>query len=777
MWSSYSTTSFFKFLLIFIFWQVSALSKPFPLVWNVPAENPYFVGREDVLAEISNIFEAASPKTAVIGGHQGLGKSQTAKRFVYQNFANYDVVWWFRANQYLKPQFEKFALIIAPFLEIDIQKSITDIEHGLLISIIKEGIRRKNLKCLIIFDDALTYSEVEPYVLFSHTNTIHTLITTKNGNFSTHTIQIKPFPRADSLKYINLFLPNDSEIVKDQLAEHLGDCPAALAVSIDYIKSYPGMNIEQYLSKYKAHKSTLPSSTLASKMLGSSIDRYETNLLIAIQMNMRELQLQSEEAFQFLGLLSVLHRDEISLPLIEKWVKLRGIKANISTLTSLIKQYSLIEVNDLKHNKEAYITMQDLIQEIVSSLVPVPEKKKLIDEAVSILKEFFSETDEKNYKTILKDNKPLLHAIKISKEANAIDHHNKALSSLRVRLNTVLLGAIRDLKSATEITEHLERDFENQIKLDREDEIRYYIEVSFFHGIHPDFDKAIMYGEKALKLCDLEEGMNDEKLRLYANMIQYHALQGLLDECQPFIARGEKLFAHSQFPLNNAHYIYVLTILLLNQGEIQKTIKIIQKHKGYLEKQDCHPIMHFFLLCQLAEAQIKNGDIKAGTNTLTLTGKLLREYYTNEDNHFFCKIDVLVAVSKFTNPKSFLDAKSLLLKALKVYEKVYNGSDKHRNQGYAHLQLGKLFHLQQQYYKAKVHYLKSEAIFDKILKRKKIDDVSDLYKQLSILGVDTKDESLAQTYLKKQMDIFGLAHPKTKDIALYFDENGAVVPF
>lgn len=54
--------------------------------------------------------------------------------------------------------------------------------------------------------------------------------------------------------------------------------------------------------------------------------------------------------------------------------------------------------------------------------------------------------------------------------------------------------------------------------------------------------------------------------------------------------------------------------------------------------------------------------------------------------------------------------------------------------------------------------------------------MSDLYKQLSILGVDTKDEALAHTYLKKQEDIFGLDHVRTKEIALYFDEKGAVVP-
>ena len=39
-------------------------------------------------------------------------------------------------------------------------------------------------------------------------------------------------------------------------------------------------------------------------------------------------------------------------------------------------------------------------------------------------------------------------------------------------------------------------------------------------------------------------------------------------------------------------------------------------------------------------------------------------------------------------------------------------------------------------------------MYNKILKEKKIDDVSELYKDLTLLGVKMKDEKIVHTYLK-----------------------------
>ena len=62
------------------------------------------------------------------------------------------------------------------------------------------------------------------------------------------------------------------------------------------------------------------------------------------------------------------------------------------------------------------------------------------------------------------------------------------------------------------------------------------------------------------------------------------------------------------------------------------------------------------------------------------------------------------------------------------------------------------------------------------MKNKKIDDVSELYKLLSILGVDIKDEGLTHTYFKKQLELFGLDHAKTQEIIMYLDKRGLSLP-
>lgn len=783
MWFNCSP-NIFKTFLVFILWTIVQVGgeclASSPKVWNVPRDNPNFVGREDLLKSIFSGFHDEPTHTVVLSGAQGFGKSQTAKHYAHQHFGEYDIVWWFRANQYINSQFEKFALEIAPHLGLDIEKTIHTIAPERLVNLIKEAIRQKNLKCLIIFDDAEVYGDIEPYILFSHKNTIHTLVTTKNATFSEKFLQIKPFKRKDSVQYIHIFLAHEPQNAKDLLANQLSDCPVALALAVDYIKHYPGMTIERYIAQYKEtqnkDKTPLSLTHTAGKKLGGSIDGYEKDLLIAIKMNLNELK-KNDAAFQLLGLLSLLHRDEIPVTLVESFLQKRKSGNDLKKLMDLINQYSFIEITVAKNNKGTYMSMQELVQQIVNSLIPIPKKKELIDEGVALLKPAFSNNADKNVKAIMKDNSPLLNAIKLSNEANGIDHHNQALSSLRVRLNRVLIGGIRDLAKAKEITEHLQKDFDNHIKLLPEDKIIYNMDLFLFYRICSDFEQAIVYAQRALKLSDSQKGMYEEKLRLFSNLMIYYALVGLLDECQPFITKGEQLFTLSQSQNINAHYIFALSLFLTERGEFPKVVELIEQNKGCLEKQECHPFMHFFVRFQFAEALLKNGDIKRGKEILVSMAKLMRAYYDAEDNHFFGRLFTLEAISKLSDPNAFLEAKLLLEEAIKIYEKAYNGSEKHRNQSFAHLQLGKLFHQHKQHDEAKTHYLKSEAIFGKICKSMKVDEVSDLYKQLALLGVDTKDEGLTHIYFKKQVDVFGIDHPRVKDILLYLDKKGLVLPF
>ena len=783
MWFNYflKLLKFPVLFLLLLLGQPGGVSAPFPQVWNMPADNPNFVGREEILNEIFHIFHKTPFKTAVISGHQGFGKSQTAKHYAHQKFGNYDVVWWFRANQYLKPQFEKFAQAMAPYLGWDRERenAVTTMDHKRLINLVKEGIRQKNFKCLIIFDDAQTYTGIEPYILFSHEKTIHTLITTKNGNLSQNSIQIKPFERKKSIKYINIFLNYESEKSKELLADHLSDCPAALALSINYIKSYPGMDIARYLSKHKEAKCSVLPENEQEKQLGSSVDDYETDLLAAIQMNMEGLRKNSKEAFDLLGLLSLFHRDEIPIAIIESWVEKRKSQTGVKKLVGLINQYSFIELTMPKNNKEAYMSMQELIQKIVGALIPIHEKKKLIGEAVQTLKPLFEYKSDKMAEAILKNNNPLLHLIRISTEADKISHHEKDLAMIRVKALDILMGTIRDIDVGKEVIDHLSRDFQSGIKLFKEDEILYQINLSLFSALGSvDYERSITHGEKALELLESEGEMYEEKIRTVSNLIQYHMLSGLSDKCQKLVEIGDKLLSLSQSRADNALYVYATTMFLLDQGEIVKTINLIRSHKNLWEQQTLYPPIRYFILNQFAEALIKQGEVEKAKKVLSQSERYAKEFYgQNAQNNFIGKLYLLKAACQLNNPESLKSTKALIKKGLSAYEKFHKGGNKHRAEAFGYLVLGKLHHFHKYYTEAKTHYLKSEEIFDKILKNTKVDDVSELYKQLAILGIDSTDEALTNTYLKKQMVVFGLDHPKTRDIIHYLDKKGLVVPF
>ena len=92
------------------------------------------------------------------------------------------------------------------------------------------------------------------------------------------------------MQYIHIFLPHESPHAKELLANHLSDCPVALALAVDYIKNYPGMTIERYIAQYKEtqdeEKMPLSVSHTADKKLGGSIDDYEKDLTIAIKLNL-----------------------------------------------------------------------------------------------------------------------------------------------------------------------------------------------------------------------------------------------------------------------------------------------------------------------------------------------------------------------------------------------------------------------------------------------------------------------------------------------------------
>jgi hypothetical protein len=73
-----------------------------PPIWNIShLRNPNFTGRESLLAQLRAALASGQPAalTQAISGLGGVGKTQLAVEYVYRYAAEYDVVWWVRAEE------------------------------------------------------------------------------------------------------------------------------------------------------------------------------------------------------------------------------------------------------------------------------------------------------------------------------------------------------------------------------------------------------------------------------------------------------------------------------------------------------------------------------------------------------------------------------------------------------------------------------------------------------------------------------------------------------
>jgi len=771
--------------VFYLLFSLNYLSAFHPKVSNLSNANFFFIGREEQLQSIHSFFKKRDRILFALTGGPGFGKTQIAKKYAQEFSKNYDLIWWFDAQQDLQNQYERLAIALNALLPEKEKIILSQLSKDTLVDAVKNILRVKRIRYLLIFDNAGTYAQVESFIPNAYQQLgKHVLLTSRIASIWSDKIEVGKFKRAESLRVIKAAIPEAKEEDMERLAEILSDYPLGLTIALGFIKSSPTATIDKYLSMHL--RRTLTKSEKSPNMI---LDNYPKNALTSLDISLKLIEEESKDSLQTLFFMSFLNSKDIPESYIEIWLKKTKSSLTADEATKHVYDQSLIgvsETTEFNANRKAegqirmhYLSIHDLIHQLINESIPVEEKKELIEKTTEVMLEVFSGSAITFTKKIIQEPIHLLHAQKLCEHAKEIDYLSPNLLKVKVCILQCLMAGFRDFEKAKLMLEQIENELKLGLQLEPYYKALYNINKGFFESVYnANYDEAIRNMKEGLDILNSFKKYNEEKLRALANLAQYHALRGEINTADEFIKQGKIILESSESDHARSFFIFNWSFVLYDQGKFEEASNVLDKVKAYPNLAEDSPTLYHSILLQKIEILFKQ-------RRLTEAQKHLKEYeekmkiffqdknekYTGLGIVWFFKSLLLMEKGKSTDK-----AIQYLSNAVMLYNELFHGDKKNKYQARAHLALGKAYTIKKDFKNALKEYLLSKEVYDLVLKEKKIDDVSDLYEELALLGVHIKDEELTHKYLKAHIDTFGADHHRTEQILKHLDHLKLVVP-
>ena len=211
-----------------------------PQLWNIPARNPAFTGRDDLLAAVQASLQAGHAAVVqALYGMGGVGKTQLAAEYAHRFASSYDLTWWVDAEQ--------DGLIWDQVVSLGLALGCVPAGAGTetVRAAVLAELRQRN-RWLLIFDNAQMPADVAPWLPGGGG---HVLITSRQRGWDevATPIEVDVLTRAESIELLRHRVPRLTETDADQLAAELGDLPLAIAQAGGFIAD-TGTLASQYLN-------------------------------------------------------------------------------------------------------------------------------------------------------------------------------------------------------------------------------------------------------------------------------------------------------------------------------------------------------------------------------------------------------------------------------------------------------------------------------------------------------------------------------------------------
>ena len=220
-----------------------------PRIWNLPARNPGFTGRDGLLVAVRERLLAGDK--AVVQAFQGMGgvgKTQLAIEYAYRFAGAYDLAWWIDAEQagLIGDQFAALGMALGC-----IQPGAgTEVVRTAVLGELREGGR-----WLLVFDNAENPANIAGWLPGGGG---HVLITSRERTWAelAAPVEVNVLTRAESVAILQDRVTGLDAADADRLAVQLGDLPLAVTQAAGFMAA-TGTPAAQYLDLLRAQAGKL----------------------------------------------------------------------------------------------------------------------------------------------------------------------------------------------------------------------------------------------------------------------------------------------------------------------------------------------------------------------------------------------------------------------------------------------------------------------------------------------------------------------------------------